>query len=78
VGALVITFAVIAMAEVGRSLRFINILCGAWIVIAPWVLSGARGGATWNDVITGVALILFSIRRGLVRERYGSWQPYIV
>jgi hypothetical protein len=29
-------------------------------------------------VITGVAVILLSFPRGKVRDRYGSWQPYIV
>jgi hypothetical protein len=74
----VITFAVIAMAEVGRTLRFINILFGAWIVIASWLLAGAATSAKWNNVIAGVALILLSIPRGRVKEHYGTWQPYIV
>ncbi len=78
VGALVTTFAVIAMAEVGRTLRFVNILFGAWIVLAPWVLNGSVAGAKWNDAITGTVLILVSFPRGKVRERYGSWDPYIV
>jgi hypothetical protein len=38
VGALVITVAVIAMAEVARALRFINILFGAWLIVAPSLL----------------------------------------
>lgn len=78
VGALVITFAVIAMAEVGRAIRFINILFGVWVVLAPWLLAGAGTGARWNDVIVGLVLILLSIPRGRVRERYGNWQPYVV
>ena len=78
VGALVITFAVIAMAEVGRTLRFINILFGAWIMLAPWLLTGSVASAKWNDMITGIVLILVSFPRGKVRERYGSWDPYII
>ncbi len=36
VGALIITFSVIAMAEVARYLRFINIVVpGAWLIAAP-------------------------------------------
>ena len=53
VGALVITFAVIALAEVGRSIRFINILFGAWIALAS-LLFTAPTGSRWNDVIVGV------------------------
>jgi nucleoside-diphosphate-sugar epimerase/uncharacterized membrane protein len=78
VGALVVTFAVIALAEVVRALRFINGLFGAWIIAAPWVLSGTTTGATWSDVITGVLLIALSLRRGEARERYGTWDRFIV
>jgi hypothetical protein len=78
VGALVVTFAIIAMAEVTRSARFINIPFGAWIVLAPWVLSGFTSTAKVNAVLSGIALIMLSVPRGRVRERYGSWQAYIV
>ncbi len=78
VGALVVTFAVIAMAEVGRTLRLVNILFGAWVVLAPWLLSGAAGAARWNNLVAGIALVLLSLPRGRVRGEYGGWQPYIV
>lgn len=76
-GALAVTFSLIAVAEVGRILRFLNILFGAWLLIAPWVLDGFVRGAQWNDVVAGLALILVSISCGRIRERYGRWQPYI-
>jgi hypothetical protein len=78
VGALVVTVAVIAMAEVALAVRFINSLFGAWFIIAPWLLEGASVGATWNSVIVGVILILLSLPRGQVRERYGDWNRFIV
>src|SRR5207245_11249542 len=78
VGALVVTFAVIAMAEVTRAARLINILFGAWIVLAPWLLSGSTTGAKWIDVMAGAALIVLSIPRGRITERYGDWNPYII
>jgi hypothetical protein len=78
VGALVVTLAVIAMAEVMRAARFLNVLFGLWLVAAPWLLSGAAAGARWNDGLVGVLLILLSLPRGAVRERYGTWHPYIV
>ncbi len=77
VGALIVTFAVIAMAEVGRIVRFINILFGAWLMIAPLVLNGYNGFAGWNSAIIGLAVILFSWRRGAIRGQYGSWNFYI-
>jgi hypothetical protein len=78
VGALIVTFAVIAMGEVTRAARFINILFGGWLILAPWLLTGAGASARWNGVIAGVILIVLSLPRGTVRERYGSWNRYIV
>lgn len=77
VGALVVTFAVIAMAEVGRALRFVDVLFGAWLIAAPWLLSGTTAGATWSDVLAGAAVIGLSIPRGAVRQRYGEWDRYV-
>lgn len=78
VGALAVTTAVIAMAEVVRAGRFLNVLFGVWLIVAAWLFSGASAGARVNDAITGVAVILLSFRRGMVRERYGTWDRYIV
>lgn len=76
-GALIVTFTVIAMAETGRALRFLNILFGAWLVIAPFALSGFTPGAFVGGIVAGFALIILSFPRGKIRGRYGSWQPYI-
>lgn len=78
VGALVVTFTVMAMAEVGRALRFINIGFGAWLIAAPFVLEGANGMATSASIVAGVALILLALPRGPVRNRYGSWDRFII
>lgn len=37
-GAMIITIAVIAMAEVGWPLRFLNLAFGLRLVAAPWLL----------------------------------------
>ncbi len=76
-GALIITFAVMAMADVGRALRYVNVLFGALVIAAPWLLNGATTGSRWNDVIAGSLVILLSLRRGPVGERYGSWERFI-
>ena len=69
VGALIVTAAVIALADVGRAARFINILFGALVIIAPWLLSGATASARWNDLIAGALVILLSFPRGKIGER---------
>ena len=76
-GAIIVTFSLIAIAEVGRGLRLLNILFGAWLLIAPWVLGGFGRGAQANGLAGGIAVILLSLPLGSIRGRYGSWQRYI-
>lgn len=76
-GALVVTFALIATAEVGRSLRLLNFVFAAWLLLAPWILDGFPVAARWNDVAAGAVLAGLSIPLGSIRGRYGSWQAYI-
>jgi SPW repeat-containing protein len=78
VGALVVTVAFVAMAEVTRALRFVNVLAGIWVAGSPWLVGGASGFARWNAVITGLALALLSLPRGKVKEKYGRWDCLIV
>jgi hypothetical protein len=78
VGPLVFTIAVISMAEVVRVGRFLNVLLGVWIVVAPWLLSGAPASSTWNSVLVGAATLILSFPRGRIHERYGGWDKYIV
>ncbi|MHB1282228.1 MAG: SPW repeat domain-containing protein, partial [Acidithiobacillus sp.] len=79
IGLLVVTFAIIALAEVGRAVRFINIPFGAWLIVAPWLLDGiASPLATWNGVICGVLLIGLAIPRGKIKNSYAGWNRYIV
>lgn len=77
-GALVVTLAVIATAEVVRALRFMNVLLGVWIAVSGWMLSGATAAGRWSGLVAGVLILALSIRRGHIRERYGAWQPWIV
>ena len=79
VGALVVTFAIIAWAEVARPVRFLNAVFGAWLIAAPWLLDGVGSTlAIWNGVVSGAALIALSIPRGPVRDFYAGWDRYIV
>ncbi len=76
-GALVVTFALIAWAEVARAARFGNALLGAWVVLSPWILGGSNRVAVWSSAIVGVAVIVSSIPRGRILQRYGTWESYI-
>ncbi len=79
VGALVITVAVIAMAEVARPLRLINVAFGLWLIAAPWLLAGAALVAAAGSVVVGILLIGLSLPRGpRSEEHYGGWDRYVV
>ena len=78
VGALVVTFAVIAWAEVTRSLRWFNGVLSLWLIAAPWLLAGGTSMATFNDLVVGLLLLLTSLPRGTIRERYANWSRFII
>lgn len=79
VGSLIFTVAVSAMADVARTLRFINVAFGAWLVAAPFLLAGATAAGTIAGVVIGLALIGLSLPRGrLSGSRYGAWDAWVV
>jgi hypothetical protein len=78
VGALVVSFSVMATAEPARVLRFVNVPLGAWAVAAPFLLGAPSTLATLNGVVVGVALVALDVPKGTIRDRYGFWQEYIV
>lgn len=77
IGALVITVAVTAFAEVGRSIRYLNALFGAVLLVVPFVYC-ASGAIMISEIACGLLLVFLSIRRGPVRNRYGTWNRMIV
>lgn len=77
VGSLVITWAMIALADVARPVRFLNVPLGVWLVISPFILPGAGGAALWNAVLAGVLLTALSFPRGTIGEQYGTWDRFL-
>jgi hypothetical protein len=78
VGALVATFAVIGFGESARAARLVNVALGLWLIASPVILWDDSTGLRWPDAAAGLAVVLLSIRRGLVRERFGTWDRYVV
>jgi hypothetical protein len=79
VGALVVTVAIIAMAEVARPLRFVNAMFGLWLIIALWLLPGGSPTAGGAGIAVGLALILLSLPRGArSQDHYASWDGFVV
>lgn len=45
-----------------RTLSWINALIGVWVLLAPFILGySGTGGATWNDVIVGIVVIVLEV-----------------
>jgi nucleoside-diphosphate-sugar epimerase len=77
IGFLVLTTLSIAAAEATRGARYLNVLFGAALLVTPFLLD-AGTAATVNSILCGIALIALSVRRGPIRQRYGTWQRWIV
>ena len=71
-GALVVTAAAVATAEVTRTARWLNLPLGLWVALAPWVLAGATSVGRWSDVAVGLLIAATALPRGTMRERSGS------
>ncbi len=76
-GSLLLTVTVLAMAEVARSLRFLNLPIGLWLVAAPWFLDGGSTASTVGSLIVGVLVIGLSLPKGPIRHRFGGWNRII-
>ena len=77
IGALALTVVSLAAAEVARPLRFLLIPLGAALLVTPFV-NGAGALATGASLACGVGLILLSLRRGPITQRYATWQKWMV
>jgi uncharacterized membrane protein len=77
-GALVVSVAIIALAEVARTARFINIALALASIVLIWILGSATLASGINDLIASALIIVLSISPGRIRNTYGSWNPFIV
>lgn len=75
-GALIVTVSVIAMGEVVRAGRYLNVLLGGTVAIVPWLFAAPTSFAVTSSVL-GVLTIFASLPRGRVTETYGEWDRCI-
>jgi hypothetical protein len=71
VGPVTAAVAAIAIWEVTRSLRRLNLLLGLWLVAAPWVL-GYGVVALLHSTLAGALLIGLANLPGELKERHGG------
>jgi general stress protein CsbA len=72
VGPIAAAFAVIAIWEVTRSVRWVNTMLGLWLLVAPWILGYDSSAAILNSLVAGAIMALVSMVRGKVTQHYGG------
>lgn len=77
VGALAMTFSVMAFAEVCRSVRFLNLPLAAWLIASLMFLPGYSQTSVYAIAVAATVIALCSIARGSITHRYGAWTKFI-
>ena len=77
IGSLVLTVAITALAESGRAIRFFLIPLGLALLVTPFFYDTSIGSLI-SSIFCGILLIIFSLPRGPVHSRYGTWDRFIV
>ncbi len=76
-GGLVIVVSVICWGEIVRVGRYLNIPLGAALAVVPWIVEGSSVLLGLTGSILGVLLIILAFPKGIVKEKYGLWEPYV-
>lgn len=73
-GPLIVTFAAIALCEVTRPCRWIAFLCGAWLLMAPFLLGywASEPPAAISDILSGGVSLVLSLFPGRIKSRFGG------
>ena|SRR5215212_7164546 len=84
-GAVVWVMAIIALAEVVRAARFVNILAAIALMVLPWLLIDGDGSggmvitlSSLNNLVVSAAIIVLSIPLGKIKNTYGNWNRLII
>lgn len=74
VGPIVATFAIVACWEATNVVRKFNYPCGAWLIVAPWILGYDNTSTIINDMACGISiLILASLSMKIEKSYGGGW-----
>ncbi len=77
-GAIVVTLAAVATAEVTRTVRFLNVMAGVVVLILALVFSSGSTTILMSGIVSAVLLMIASIPKGVIIERYASWDRFII
>lgn len=71
-GPLIVSFAIIAMWEVTRSLRWLNAIFGFWLMLAPLVLHYITWRSAFNNLLCAFILLVCALVPGKRTHRFGG------
>lgn len=61
-----------------RTTGSLDILVGIWLILAPFLLGySGNNTALWNDVILGIAVVIFSATQTAGASRRISWPSWV-
>ena len=75
-GPLIIVVATIALAEVARPARLLNVLLGTAVAAGVWFFDGTILSHL-VAAISGLAVVALSLPLGPIRDRYGRFDPLV-
>jgi len=76
-GAIIVTIAAVAAAEVTRTARIFNVIAGVVVLILTLVYASGSTAILISGITSAVILMIVSIPRGIIIERYASWNRFI-
>ncbi|MDX5347196.1 MAG: SPW repeat protein, partial [Hymenobacteraceae bacterium] len=75
-GSLIVVVSVICMGEVMRLGRYLNVLLGLVVAVAPWFLDGPMA-LNISNTIAGLAVAGLAIPLGPKTQTYAGWDEYV-
>jgi Vitamin K epoxide reductase family len=76
-GALAVTVAAVSTAEVTRIARFANILLGFAVAACALIFSRENPTVLISELICGITMVVSSVPRGAIAEKYGRWDRFV-
>lgn len=77
-GAIIVTFAIISMADVARMLRYINCILGLLLAAVIWFLPESTMTYKMNSMVVGVLLFVFSLPLGRITDHFGQFDRWVL
>ena len=78
-GTVILTFAIIALWEVNRSVRIFNLIPAIWLTVSPFILELPVPLTLWSTALPALCIAGFSLIKGSIKKNYGGgWRSLFV